>query len=73
MIQRARFFFDNLNSAATGLLIVLQHARNNRHLDYRFGPMAASSVLENGLWLEGQIEELADSLEQVSGAVRHDE
>lgn len=73
MADRSRFFFDDLNSAATGLLIVIQHARNNRHLDYRFGPMSAANVLENGLWLEGQIEELADSLEQVSGAVRHDE
>ena len=72
-MARARIFFTDLASAADGLVTVLQYARDNKEVDYRFGPLTAQGVLENGLWLEGQIDDLADTLEQDSGAVRYDE
>lgn len=72
-MARSRFFFDSLQSAALGLIALLEHARNNKEVDFRFGPTSAPAILENGLWLDGQIDDLADTLEEISGAVRHDE
>lgn len=72
-MARARFLFDSLASAALGLIEVLEYARAHEDKDFRFGPTKAASVLESGLWIDGDILELSDSLDEVSGAVRYDE
>ena len=72
-MARARFLFDSLPSAAEGLIMVLEYAREHEDADFRFGPVRARSVLDSGLWIDGTFGTLSDSLEQVSGAVRYDE
>lgn len=68
----SRFFFDSLSAAAKGLLTVVLDARETPHF-YRFGGLSAKQVLASGLLLEGQIESIADRLEQLPGVLRYDE
>ncbi len=73
-MARSRFFFPALEEAADALVEVLQYARDHKGVHYRFGPLIAKEALENGLWLDGDIEELADTLDnKIPAAVRHDE
>lgn len=69
--QSVRFIFDSIESAAEGLLLVLQDARTTQ-ATYRFGGLSAGQVLHSGLVIEGQIIDVAQKVEQVAGAVRHD-
>jgi len=67
----ARIFFDSLPAAAEGLLELLQHSRDNGKVQFKFGPTSAPSILESGLWMDGDIEPLADSIEnKIPGSVR---
>lgn len=70
---RFRFFFDNLKAAAEFLVEVLEYARNHKEVDFRFGPTSAQAALASGLWMEGQIKDLADSLDKIPGVVRERE
>lgn len=67
-----RFFFENLETAALGLITVLEDARTTKTV-YSFGSLSADQVLASGLLLVGDIEEVASKLESISGALRHDE
>ena len=67
-----RFFFDNLSSAAQGLLTVLDDAVLDDS-SYTFGSLSAKQVFESGLLLTGRISRIVGKLEEVPGAVRHDE
>lgn len=67
-----RFSFDNIGSAAAGLLTVLLHARETDST-YRFNGLSTKQILVSGLHLEGQIVEVASKLETVPGAIRYDE
>jgi hypothetical protein len=71
--DRTRFFFDDVKDAADALVLVLEHARNHKDVQFRFGPTTAPAILQSGLWLEGQIADLADSIGKKILAVRHDE
>lgn len=73
-MARARFFFPALEDAGEAIIEVLQHARKHKGIQYEFGPLTAADVLENGLWLDGDIEDLAATLDnKIPAAVRHDE
>ena len=68
-----RFFFDSVYSAAEGLMTVLTDARTDDSSTYEFGFLSAQQVFQSGLLLTGRISKVAAKLEQVPGAVRHDE
>lgn len=68
----SRFFFDSLQSATEGLLLVLLDARTTDS-QYQFSGLSAKQILVSGLLLEGEIFLVASKLEEVPGAVRHNE
>lgn len=67
-----RIFFDSLEAAAEALLLVLEDARvTDRH--YSFGTLSTSQILQSGLILIGDLEEILPRLETIPGATRYDE
>jgi hypothetical protein len=67
-VATARVFVDSVQAAAETLVVVLEHARANKH-DYVFGPINADIVVRSGLYLEGEIEKVLEEVLEVSGAV----
>lgn len=67
----AMFYFDNLEAAASGLIVVLLDARTTK-AEYRFGPLKAAQILSSGLRLTGDTDGVAAKLVKVPGTVRHD-
>jgi hypothetical protein len=67
----ATFYFDNLESAASALIVVLLDARTSA-AEYRFGPLKAEKLLSSGMHLSGDTEAVSAKLANVPGAVRHD-
>lgn len=70
--QTSRFYFDSLQAAALGLVTVLEDARSTE-ATYSFGSLSADQVYASGLIVTGDIEGIAAKLEQLEGAIRHDE
>lgn len=64
----ARVMVDSVESAAEALVAVLEHARSSKS-DYEFGPINAESVMRVGLFLDGEIEGVLDSVLDVAGAI----
>ena len=65
----ARYYFDSLDAAAQGLIVVLQDARKTT-AQYRFGGLSAAQILRSGLILEGDITAVSAQLDKVPGAAR---
>lgn len=59
---------DSVESAAEALVAVLEHARYSK-ADYEFGPINAESVMRVGLFLDGEIEGVLESVLDVAGAI----
>lgn len=73
MVSRSvRYLFDGIVPAAEALEIVLLDARRTQS-KYRFGGLTAAQVLQSGLLLEGEVEEIVAQLDEVPGAIRYDE
>lgn len=70
--RTTRFYFESLETAALGLLTVLEDARVTT-ATYSFGSLSADQVLASGLILVGDIEEVVSKLDSISGALRYDE
>lgn len=66
-MNQAQCFFDSLGSAARGLEVLLIDARSTSRF-YEFEGMSAQQLFNSGLILRGDIEEVCDKLEQVTGA-----
>lgn len=64
-----RFLFDSTEAAAQALLTVLQYARETTD-DFEFGGLTLVSLVESGMWLTGDVSEVAKRLDEVPGAVR---
>ena len=62
----ARVLVDSVESAAETLYVVLEHARKTKN-NFEFGPINADSVMQVGLYLDGDIEEVLDEILDVSG------
>lgn len=69
MSTQARFFFDSLEAAAEGLIVVLLDARQTT-AEYRFGGLSAKQLLASGLLLDGDIADVSLKLDQVPGAIQ---
>lgn len=67
-MANARVLVDSVQAAAETLVTVLEHARKTRDY-YTFGPINAESVMREGLYLDGDIEEVLDEVLEVSGAI----
>lgn len=70
--ETVRFYFDSLDAAADALVLLLEDARATRD-KYEFGGLTAGEIFSNGLMIQGKIYRVAKILEQVPGALRHDE
>lgn len=69
--QTVTFFFDNLENSTKALLEILQDARITDS-SYRFSGLTAQDILLSGVRLEGEIEDIAEKLEAIPGAVRYE-
>jgi hypothetical protein len=72
MYTSSRFLFNSLEGAVEALLTTLEDARETV-FDYSFGSLSADQVYASGLILIGEIDEIADKLEQIDGATRYDD
>lgn len=73
MISRTvRVYFDSLEAAADGLVLVLEDCRETSH-EYSFGGLHVEQVLQSGLLLTGDVDEVVDKLISLPGTTRHDE
>ena len=70
--ESVRFYFDTPVAAAAGLLTVLLDARETEST-YRFGGLNKDVIFTSGLWIEGEIQEVAAKVAALPGAVRQDE
>lgn len=64
----ARVMVDSVQAAAETLVVVLENARSTRR-QFDFGPIKAESVLRNGLFLDGEIEDVLGEVLEVPGAI----
>jgi hypothetical protein len=71
-VTTTRFFFDSLGAAAEGLIAVLEDARVTDAY-YKFGGLSAKQILASGLRLNGEIDHIASILDDLPGAIRHDD
>jgi hypothetical protein len=67
-----RFFFDSVQSAAQALEIVLLDARSTPR-NYRITGLSAQQILQSGILLAGELDEVAAKLKTVPGAVWYNE
>lgn len=68
----ARFFFPDVQSAAEGLILLLEHARASAD-NFSFGPRDVAQIFDSGLWLDGEIQPLVDIIGRLPGVIRNDE
>lgn len=67
-----RWVFDSLEAAASGLIVVLEHARTTSSR-YTIEGLSADEALKSGVVLTGEIDGVNTKMSVVPGAVRHDE
>ncbi len=67
-----RFLFDDLGAAADAMNTVLLDARHT-DLDYRFYGLNLNALLQSGLVMEGEIQNVAAKVEALPGTTRYDE
>jgi hypothetical protein len=67
-----RFIFDSIESAARALELVLLDARVTK-LKYRITGLSAQQILQSGILLTGELDEVAAKLKTVPGAAWYNE
>lgn len=70
--ESVRFYFDTPVAAAAGLATVLLDAMVTER-KYRFGGLNKDVIFTSGLAIEGDIQEIAEKVAALPGAVRQDE
>lgn len=68
-MTRARFLFDTLEAAASGLELVLKDARETDKT-YSIAGISADHILRSGLILEGDIMEVVSKVSKVNGSAK---
>jgi hypothetical protein len=66
-----RYLFDSPRAAAEGLETVLRRARDSQD-NYVFGGLNVRQLMDAGLWVEGDTDEVQKILDEVPGAVRQE-
>ena len=63
-----RVMFDSVESAADGLIAVMQYAKDTED-NFEFGPFILKELVASGMLLSGDTEGVVKALKKVSGAV----
>ncbi len=66
-MTRVRCMFDSIESAAQGLVTVLEDARKTKYF-YTFAGISADQILKSGLVIEGDVEEITEKLQDLDGS-----
>jgi len=66
-----RYLFDSPRAAAEGLEAVLARARHSQD-HFVFGGLNVRQLMDAGLWIEGDTDEVQKILDEVPGAVRQE-
>jgi hypothetical protein len=66
-----RYLFDSPRAAAAGLEAVLLRARKSQD-NFVFGGLNVRQLMDAGLWIEGDTDEVQKILDDLPGAVRQE-
>jgi len=69
--RSVRFFFSSLDDAAEALMVTLQDMRDTDHT-YSISGLTAQSVLQSGLTLTGEIDDVVSKVKAVPSAVAYE-
>lgn len=70
--KSTRLFFDSEGGAAEALLVVLEDARET-DFSYSFGSLSVDQIVESGLVLFGEIDDVLAKLDAIPGITRYDD